>query len=364
MHRVANMFDVIWRKRELRMRLTDRIHLYSRLSLYLRSGIPIRETLGLIYGSARKKGDIHILRQVEKAVLHGTSLEHALGSFPNAFPAFETHLIGIGEHSGSLPQNLAYLASLLVRRRTLVRKLRGALLYPCVIVLGTISVTSFLLLYTFPKIVPIFEGLNTPLPLSTRSLILISTLVTEHGLIVFLSFCTLSASIFWLTRLPQVPRYFERMTLRTPLLKELVRGYNLALISRTLSTLLASGITLVAALEHVGSGIRNKEYREALKDVGNRINEGRRLSVAFGVYTMLFPHTFVELIAAGESTGMLSSSLRTSAEAYEEELDESTRILATLIEPGLMIAMGLLVGFIAMAIITPIYSITQNATFR
>jgi len=345
------------------MRLVDRIHLYSRLSLYLRSGIPIRETLSLIRGSA-KKNDVRILERVEEVVLHGTSLERALGAFPKAFPSFETHLIGIGERSGSLPQNLAYLASLLVRKRMLVRKLRSALTYPFLIVLSTLAVTLFLFLYTFPKILPIFQGLNTPLPFTTRVLIAASSLVTEHGTLLFLSVCTLSVFIFWVLRLPKTAHHIELLVLRVPIIKSLIRDYNLCLISRTLSTLLSSGISLVATLEHVGSGIRSVGYQEALKEVGHRVNEGQRLSVAFGAHPALFPHAFIELVAAGESTGMLSASLATNAEAFEEELDESARVLTSLIEPGLMILMGFLVGFIAIAIITPIYSITQNISFR
>lgn len=347
-----------------RMPLSERILLYSRLSLYLRSGIPIRDALGFIRSSAKRDASLRILNEVEKAILHGTSLTRAFGAFPEAFPSFETHLVGIGERSGSLPENLAYLASLLGRRRALSRKIRGALVYPGVIVFGTVAVTGFLLLYTFPKIVPIFRGLNTPLPFTTRALIGVSDLVTEHGFLLPVVPCLAATLFAWCLRRPQARRRVERASLRSPVVGRLIRAYNLALISRTLSTLLSSGIPLIPALELVGNGIRHEEYREAVRRVGDRVNEGQRLSGELSGSPRLFPSTLIELVSAGESTGSLGQSLATCAELYEEELDEGTRTLATLIEPALMIAMGLLVGFIAMAIITPIYGITQNLTLR
>lgn len=333
-----------------------RIHFYNRLSLYLRSGIPIREALHLIRGSARKE-DARYLLDVEEAVLSGRPLSEAL----NRFPAFETHLVAVGEQSGSLPQNLAYLASLLVRRRVLRRKLLSALIYPCIIVLGSIGVTAFLFLYTFPKILPIFEGLHTSLPFSTRVLIGMSHLVSEHGFVLLLTILVCTSGFLWLTRLPRCRQWLETFIVRVPILRSFVCNYSLSLISRTLSTMLTSGMSFVSALHTIGS--HSRLYQNALREVGVHIHEGERLSVAMSRYPHLFPHTFIELIVAGESTGSLSTSLQTCAEICEEELDEHTRTLTTLIEPVLMITMGLLVGFIAMAIITPIYSMTEHMTF-
>lgn len=342
------------------MSLQERILLYNRLSLYLRSGIPIRDALGFMRDSAKRGASRRILGDIDDAVLHGTSLAAALGVFSKAFPVFETRLIEIGERSGSLSQNLAYLASLLARRRTLARKIRSALMYPGIIVIGTIGVTAFLLLYAFPKIMPIFRGLQTPLPFATRMLIGMSDGMAAHGWAILTGMLIVVVIAVLLMRHSFVRRHTERIALRLPLLGALTRAYNLALISRTLATLLASGVPLILALTLVGNGVQSGSYRVALLATGERVRDGRRFSSELKEHSWLFPHTFVELVAAGESTGSLSGSLDTAAQVYEEDLDEGTHTLTTLLEPVLMIAMGLLVGGIAMAIISPIYGITQN----
>ena len=287
-----------------------------------------------------------------------------MAGFPKAFPAFEIHCIEVGERSGSLPESLAYLAGLLQRRRLLSRKMRAALLYPGIIAIGTVGVTGFLLLYTLPKIVPIFQDLNVTLPFTTRVLIRISDSVSDHGVLMSGMSCLLAFCLFWFARTPWASRSIELMVLRTPLIGRLVSSYNLALISKTLSTLLSSGISLIPALALVGNGMTHSLYREAVSRLGERVNEGSRLSTELGRFPKLFPHTFMELTFVGESTGSLGKSLGTAADLYEEELDEQTRTLTTLIEPALMIVMGLMVGFVAMAIITPIYGITQGMPAR
>lgn len=349
---------------EPRIPLSDRISFYSRLSLYLRSGIPIRIALGTMRDSAKRKGLRQVITSADAAVLDGMSLARALGMFPRSFPLFETHLIGLGERSGSLSENLAYVASLLTQRRILSRKIRSALLYPCIIVLGTVSVTGFLLFYTFPKIVPIFHGLNVPLPFTTRLLIGTSDLISHHGILICAFFVLVIGLTIWSFRYPTFRRKAEQSLFVTPILGNLIRTYNLALVSRTLTILLSSGISLVPALELVGNGTSHSDYRQALKKVGDRVAHGTTFSSGLAAHARFFPHTLVDLVAAGEATGSLSRCLGTAAELYEDELAERTRTLMTLIEPVLMITMGMLVGFVSLAIITPVYGITQNLTLH
>lgn len=346
------------------MSVSERIHFYSRLSLYLRSGIPIRDALGFMCDSARLPSSRKILSDVDGAILEGTSLTRALGAFPKVFPSFETHFVEVGERSGSLAENLRYAASLLNRKRVLTRKIRSALIYPLVIVLGTVAITCFLLFYTFPKIIPIFKGLDVPLPITTRMLIGVSDLTANHGLLLLGIACLVAVCIGVVLSRPKVRQCAEKAGLRSPLFGNLIRSYNLALFSRTLAILTKSGIPLIPALHLLGNGIRHQEYRAALKTISERVSEGRRLTQELKAYPALFPHTLLELIASGESTGSLGSSLSSASEFYEEELDEGIRTLTILIEPALMIVMGVLVGFIAMAIITPIYGITQNLSLH
>jgi type IV pilus assembly protein PilC len=259
-----------------------------------------------------------------------------------------------------LPDNLSYLASLLRRKQQLTGKVRSALLYPFLVALLTLGLTVFLVCFAFPKIVPLFRGLRTPLPLSTRILIGIEDLLTHHT---YMLLTVSLATIVGLTALICLSRlrpYREYLLLRTPLIGPLMRAYYLAVLSRILASLLQSGIPLYTSLTLARAGVQNGEFTEAVTAAEEGVYRGARLSEQLRERDGLFPPSLVGLIVAGEATGSLAASLSTVAELCETELDERTRTLTTLIEPALMILMGVLVGSVALAIVSPIYGITQN----
>lgn len=347
-----------------RFSLTERILLFDRLSLYLRAGIPITQALGHIRDVSPTKSSRRVLSGVFAIITHGTTLAKTLESFPSHFPPFEAHLIAIGEMSGKLPDNLAHLASLLRRQRTLKRKVRGALLYPLIIAIGAVCVTGFLIFYLFPKIIPVFAGLNVPLPFTTRFLIGTSNLFANHGLLLFVVFIIILICTAMLLRLRSVRRCIDRLMFMLPFIRSLIRTYHVAVHMRTLAMLLESGIPLMPALALARSGISHASYEAALVAIEAQVSAGQKLSGELGKYPHLFPAVTVQLAAAGELTGTLSRSLASCADLYEEELEELTRRLATLIEPALMIFVGGIVGFVAIAIISPVYGITQNLNLR
>jgi len=340
--------------------LKERILLYERLSLYLRSGVPLSRALASVLDGAPAPSRA-ALAPAFASVLGGIPLSASLSG---TFPPFETQVVRIGEESGRLPESLAYLAALLRRRHVLKSKVRSALLYPAFVAAGSVLLTGFLLLYVFPKIVPLFRGLRTPLPLSTKLLIGVSDLVERHWLLLLLGGASVFLLICFALRRKSVRRRLEVSALRTLGIGPFVRAYQLALLSRVLSSLLASGIALLPALGLARGALKHGGYRSALASIAERINAGSRLSESLDGQRLLFPASFTSLVATGESTGSLAETLALSAELYEAELDERTRTLTTLIEPALMVSMGLVVGFIAIAIISPIYGITQSLTPR
>lgn len=338
----------------------DLILLMRRLSLFLRAGIPIHRALGLIAEDSKRKSTVRVITALSEDILQGKRFSDALARFPRIFDSLHISMIQVGELSGGLALQLEQLALLGSQRRDATHRLIGAAVYPLIIVCATIGMTGFLTLFAFPKIVPLFKGFHRTLPFPTRVLIGITNFASQFGWILSACLVLLSISIVLLLRLLSVRRVIDRISLRLPFLSGIIRSFYSAFITRTLATLLESGVGILPALDILAQGMRHSSYVEALHAMRVRISEGCSIAEGLSEYPALFPHVISQLVSAGELTGTLPESLRHAAQIFEHYLDEQSHLISTLIEPVLMIGMGLVVGFIALAIITPIYSITQS----
>ncbi len=347
----------------LRFPIQDQIFFAKRLGMILRAGMPIMEGLHMLGSETRTGSAKYIFQSLIIDVSNGQPLSSGLGKFQRIFGEFCINIVKVGESSGTLHENLDYLAEELKKKQTLRRKVIGALMYPAVIVFATVGITVMLTVYIFPKIIPIFQSVKATLPLSTRMLIVISSFLSTWGwwllggLFVFvIGFVVLMRMV------PLFHLWMDVILLRIPLLGKLSSYYNLANSARTLSLLLKSDVGVVPAMELVAASTRNHVYRRALYKAAEHITKGQKISLQLQSSPRLFPPLMTQMVLVGESTGNLSGSLMFLSDMYEEQIDELTKNLTTLIEPVLMIVMGLLVGFIAISIITPIYSITQSLT--
>lgn len=348
----------------IRLPLQDRILFMKRLGMILHSGTPLMEGLRMIREESRTRSATFVYRSLIADVSSGQSLSAGMQKFERSFGAFCVNIIRIGESSGTLRENLQYLAEEMKRQQTLKRKVISALIYPAVIVVATIGIVVLLTVYIFPKIIPIFASVKAELPLSTRMLIVISDFLSHWGLLVLGGAAVFIIGFVFMMRLPRFHYRADTALLRIPLLGTLSRYCNLANICRTMALLLKSDVRIVSAIELVAASTRNLVYREELLAVGERIMRGQKISLQFKQHPRLFPSILAQMVSVGEATGNLSGTFAYLSDMYEEEIDDLTKNLTTLLEPILMIVMGLIVGFIAISIITPIYSITQSLTPR
>ncbi len=345
----------------LRFSTQDQIFFAKRLGMILRAGMPIMEGLHMLGSETRTGSAKYIYQSLIIDVSSGQPLSSGLRKFNRIFGEFCINIIRVGETSGTLHENLDYLAEELKKKQALRRKVVGALVYPAVIVFATVGITVMLTVYIFPKIIPIFQGVKATLPLSTRALIVTSSFLSQWGLWLLAGMVVFFVGFFFMMRLvPYFHLLIDRMLLRTPLFGRLSQYYNLANSTRTLSLLLKSDVGVVPAMELVAASTRNHSYRAALYEAAKSITRGQKISVQLQSMPRLFPPLMTQMVLVGESTGNLSSSLMFLSEMYDEEINDLTKNLTTMLEPILMIVMGLIVGFIAISIITPIYSITQN----
>lgn len=343
------------------MSIKEQTFFVKRLAFLINANISILESLHMIKGQTRRSGHIHIVGKVIEDISNGQSLAKSLGKFPNVFGEFGVNLIKVGESSGTLSQNLEYLADELKKRYTLQKKVKGAFMYPAVIAVATLGITGFLMLYLFPKIMPIFASLHAELPLSTKTVIAISTFL-QHWWWAVILFVVVVAIVFATAlKRSQAFRYiFDAFIMRIPTLGGMIQNYNLTTMCRTLGLLLRSGITLSQALPLTADTTKNLVYKRELVTLAEGVNRGERLSFHLKGNRALFPDVMAQMVAVGEHSGNLSNTLAYLSELYDAEVEEFTKNISTLIEPVMMIVMGILVGFIAISIITPIYGITQN----
>ena len=339
----------------------DQIFFAKRLAFLIKAGVAIHDALNLIKEQTSSKKYRKVLENLVSRVSEGASLSKAMSASKRDFGDFSINIISVGEEAGVLAENLNYLSEELEKRESLRKKIIGALLYPFFISIATLLITVVLTIFIFPKIAPIFASLNTNLPFSTKTMIWVSNFLSESWFIIFLLLFLITVGAAIAAKKSQKFRnLFHRNLLRLPFIGKILLNYNLANLSRTLSLLLKSGMTLGEAVAITSRSLQNVSYKGELKQIETSVNRGEKISEYIKKNKKLFPEIFSSLIAIGERSGNLSETLFYLSEWHENEVNESTKNLSSLLEPVLMLIMGLIVGFIAVSVITPIYGITQH----
>ncbi len=341
----------------------DQTFFIKRLSFLIKSGIPVLDSLIMLKDQTSQKSHSIILQTMIADISGGHYLSKSMEKFANVFGDFSINIIAFGEMHGMLSENLEYLAEELKKKNTLRKKIIGAFIYPIIITIATFGITIFLIVYLFPKIIPIFSSLHIDLPISTKIVIWLSQFLQQYYLFLIIGSITLvSGIIIGLKKKPEMRFRFDKLLLKLPLIGKVVQNYNLANLTRTTGLLLKSGVTLADAIEISIKITPNVVYKKEYVTMLTFIDRGENMSAYMNNHKNIFPDVLNQIISVGERSGNLSKSLLYLSELYEGEIDDFTKNLSTTIEPILMIVMGILVGFIAISIITPIYSITQNLT--
>lgn len=349
---VSNMFTSV--------SLAERILFVKHMSMMIHSGMTEVESLRLIRSQIKSKGFLKILDDVIGNIENGQSLSTALGHYRNVFGDLFINIIKIGEISGTLSENLDYLGLEMKKSQSLRSKVRGALIYPAVILVATIGVVGGLIFFILPKILPIFKSLKVTLPFTTRALMFVSDALRAHYILIGLAFLAFIALLFVLRSIPTTRYILHRILLSMPIFGSISIGFNMANMTRILGMLLKSGEKIVQAVSITADASSNLVYKKALQEAVIEVQRGKTLYAYFEEHEHLFPPTVSRMIEVGEKTGNLDNNLAYLAEFYENEVDEVTKNLSGILEPILLVVMGVAVGFVALAIITPIYGITQG----
>ncbi len=348
-----------------KLSLKEQAFFAKRLSFLIRAGVPLFEALNMIEEQTHSKKQKKVLTSVIKDVSHGQSLAGSLGKFKNVFGDFAINMIEVGEQTGVLSENLSYLADELKKRQELQRKVIGALVYPIFISIATFGLTALLTAYIFPKILPIFTSLNVDLPVTTRFMIWLSAFLRHWGwLVMLLLIVFVFIFIVTLQKSKAFHFQYDRLIMKLPFVGTMVKQYNLANITRTLGLLLNGGMTLSEAIPITAKSTGNLVYKNEFAKLANVVDRGEKISTHLRSDRKLFPDILAQIVSVGERSGNLSETLNYLSQLYEGDVEDSTKNLSSLIEPILMVMMGLIVGFVAISVITPIYGITQHLSPR
>src|SRR6266700_3648888 len=310
----------------------------------VRAGLTIEECLNVLIEQSDSARARRLLAAVRARVLEGQSLSHSLAEYPDSFPQIYRAMVEAGEHSGRLGDVLERLADYTESRESLRDKVIIAFIYPALVTVVALAVVGLLLVYVVPQVTRVFVNLGQALPLATRILIAMSDFVRASGAYALAALVGAFAAASFLLRDEARRRRWHGWLLRLPLAGRLIRGVNAARFADTLGILTASGVPLLASLQSAAA-VR-------------RVREGGALAPSLGA-AKLFPPLVIHLIASGEATGRLDTMLARAAEAQARELENWIRGLTALLEPLLILAMGMVVLFVVVAILLPIFEMNQ-----
>lgn len=344
-----------------RLSAQERINFARHLSIVIKAGIPLYQGLGIIKVQTTSRTLVKILNQLMIDVNNGRFLADSLERYEQVFGGFFISIVRVGEASGTMSQNLLYLADELKKSKSLRSEVRSAMIYPILILVATVAVTGFLTFFVFPKLLPVLRGLNATLPSTTLALIAIVEFLRNYGFVLVFGLLAFAAVFNFLFRKITSLRYvIHRVLLIIPVVSELSVNLNMVNMSRVLSLLLKSGMKILEAVRITSTTSANLVYRRALLEASEELRKGNQLADYLMVHKSLFPHILASMIKIGEDTGNLEENLAYLSEYYEEEVESKLHTLTTLLEPLMLLLMAFLVGFVAISIITPIYSISQG----
>jgi type IV pilus assembly protein PilC len=329
------------------------------LSTMLKAGVPLMQAFDIVGRGHANPSMARLMNDIRMDVETGTSLNQAFRKYPLYFDALFCNLVAAGEQAGILETLLDRLATYQEKTIALKGKIKKALFYPVMIILVAILVTAVIMIFVIPSFKSVFTSFGADLPAPTLVVIAMSDFFVAYWYIVF---GLLFGGIYFLVqawkRSPKVQATIDRLALKLPVLGEMLQKAAIARWSRTLATTFAAGVPLVEALDSVGPSAGNAVYKEATKQVQTEVNVGTSLAQSMQ-NTGVFPNMAIQMTQIGEESGSLDSMLSKVADYYEREVDETVDALSSLLEPMIMVILGVIIGGIVIAIYMPIFKLGQ-----
>lgn len=324
----------------------------------LKGGLTLLKSLNLLINQTENELLREVIEKLRDDVKEGSTFSNSLAKDPKVFSRFYIGMVKAGESGGMIEEVMERLANFSEKEQDLINKVKSALIYPLTMVLvGTISII-FLMTFVIPKFVVMFSDIGQTLPLPTRILIAASQLLKNYWWIYLPVLVMIIVFLRQYIKTESGRLYYDRLKLNLPILGDIFRKETISRFTRTLGVLIANGIVIMAALDIIKQTLNNRLFSEAIDDIYRSVKEGKGLITPIRE-NKLFPPMIADIIAVGEEAGNIESSLFWIADVYNREVETKLKTLTSLIEPIIILLMGIVVGFIVLAMLLPIFSISD-----
>ncbi len=339
----------------------DKLLFTKHLAIMIKSGIPLSEAITSIADQTSNLKFKQILESVVKDIQNGQSLEKSLSKYPKLFDSFYLNLINVGEESGTLESNLLYLAEQLKKEYSFRQKVVAASLYPMIILSTAVIVGGGISFFVLPKLVDLFKSLDTELPLATKILLGISTTLRDYGIFIFAGIFALGFIFRLLLLNPSIRVKWEKFLLSLPVIGLFIQNVQMTSFCRNMGIMLKSGLPIVTSLEAEKNATTNLVFKDYIDKLLKSTETGTSLADSLDKKSFKYiPKIATKMIGVGEKTGKLDESFLYLADFFEDEVDNSAKNFSNVLEPVLLLVIGLLVAFVSLAIISPIYQFTSS----
>lgn len=342
-----------------RVGLKEKIFFTRNLQVMISAGVSLPKALATLAEQARSKKFKKILLKVKEDVTKGKTFSETLVEYPDVFSELFQNMIKVGEESGTLDEVLKTLTQQMEKEADFKSQIIGAMIYPAVVILAMIGIGLLMLMMVVPKLAETFKELNVELPMATKLVIGSGTFLAEKWYFVILIVIFLLFLLRQALKTESGKRILDKLTLKTPIVSPIIKKTNSAYTVRTLSSLIKAGVPIVRSLEILARTLPNIYFKEAIRDCAEKVRKGEKLSEALKIYQNIYPPLVVQMITVGEETGETSNILEKLAYFFEEEVSRTTKNLSSIIEPVILILVGAAVGFFAISMIQPMYSMLQ-----
>jgi type IV pilus assembly protein PilC len=337
----------------------DVVEFTRQLAIMLNAGLTLVDCFAILEKQITKESMVRVVQSIQKDILSGSTFSKALQKYPEHFPNIYIALVRSGEISGKMSDILLKLADNLEKQREFQGKIRSALTYPIVVLLGMLSIMFIMITFVIPKLLNLYKDFNIDLPLSTQILITVSSFLSQFWPLVLIVIFFGISSFSKYAKTTYGKLYLDNILLRLPIFGRIVSISSLVDATRTLSILIGSGVSILDTLGIITETTGNSVYKRAFAHIVKEVERGVSLGNAFNNEN-IFPPILVQMVSVGEQTGNLDDTMMRISHYFDLESEMAVKTVTTLIEPLILVILGIGVGFLVLSVITPIYNLTTS----
>ncbi|MBI1866177.1 MAG: type II secretion system F family protein, partial [Candidatus Staskawiczbacteria bacterium] len=335
---------------------TEKIIMIRNLGVMFSTGLPLVKSFGILSAQTKNKKLKNALLDIKERISKGENLSSAMSAHGDIFSNFFQNMVKVGEESGTLEEVFQILSLQLGKEHELKSKINNAMIYPAVVLATMLIVAVIVIVFVMPDLKSFFTDLNVDIPIYTKIFFDVGDFISTKWYVVALIFLLLIIIAGLSLRTKKGKWLLDTFLIRMPFISQIIKKDNAAFLIRSLSSLLISGVSIVRSLEITSETVGNYYFRKAVIEASKKVTKGEKLSNSLRYHQDIFPIGVMEMIEVGEETGKTSDILKKLADFYEKEAIDAVEKVSIVIEPALIILLGLAVGFFAFSVIVPIYS--------